>query len=583
VDVDDGATPWFNLSCQPNFYDLSVTNISPNKVFTNEVFDYTIVIYCEGFGVASGLLATNTLPPGVSFVSSSLSCVVSNQQVICLLPDVEAGRTNAFTITVKAPGTTGTISNHVAVTANADEFAPDNNTHFLESQVLDRPFTVQSTSPRLGAQDIAPDASILVSFYGEVDTSTIDADSFIVRSRWHGEVAGSLSFPHGQVRFNPTEDFTRGDRVEVYLGNTIQSLTGSNLQAHAFSFRIKSLGCANYSLTDSGQALGTGTSVRVAIGDLDGDDDLDIVTIKAYDFTRAVQIWLNNGLGQMTLDTETLFGGPLQQPALGDLDRDGDLDLVITVFNAPNRVFFNNGNGQFTDSGQFLGFADSWGLCLADFDGDGDLDVHFANDQGGSRVWLNIGAGFFTDSGQSLGSSPRSACLAADFDGDGDMDIYYGAGSSSDESQLWLNDGHGVFTNALWEGVGCVEAAILGDVNGDGQLDVVSMGGDLGVWATLNNGDGTFGGDDLDFDDYGSVGGDLGDLDGDCDLDLIITNNDRYETEIRRNNGSGRFNQNGPSIIPEENNDARFVDFDGDGDLDLLLVQQANGDRIYFN
>ena len=106
---------------------------------------------------------------------------------------------------------------------------------------------------------------------------------------------------------------------------------------------------------------------------------------------------------------------------LGDLDGDGDLDAVSL-----GSVALNDGSGQFTDSGQNLGY---WvgGISLGDVDNDGDLDVFFARRHQQNELWLNDGSGTFTNSGQKFNESGRSADAAmADLDGDGDLDIFVG-------------------------------------------------------------------------------------------------------------------------------------------------------------
>jgi hypothetical protein len=61
--------------------------------------------------------------------------------------------------------------------------------------------------------------------------------------------------------------------------------------------------------------------------------------------------------------------------ALGDLDGDTDLDAFVVYNNSSDRVYLNDGSGTFTDSGQSLGIADDWGnfVWLGDIDGDNDL------------------------------------------------------------------------------------------------------------------------------------------------------------------------------------------------------------------
>ena len=93
--------------------------------------------------------------------------------------------------------------------------------------------------------------------------------------------------------------------------------------------------------------------------------------------------------------------------ALGDVDGDGDLDAVMAAGSSnPNKLLLNDGSGNFTDSGQELGGEYySMDVALGDVDGDGDLDAVFARYVDPNEVWFNDGSGNFTDSGQEIGHS----------------------------------------------------------------------------------------------------------------------------------------------------------------------------------
>jgi len=118
-----------------------------------------------------------------------------------------------------------------------------------------------------------------------------------------------------------------------------------------------------------------------------------------------------------------------QDVALGDLDGDGDLDAFVVNSNGHNTVWLNDGRGHFGDSGQMLGYSIGHAIDLGDVDGDGDLDA-FVGNNGANEVWLNDGGaqggtpGNFTDSGQTLGNSYARVVSLADLDGDSDLDAF---------------------------------------------------------------------------------------------------------------------------------------------------------------
>ncbi len=103
---------------------------------------------------------------------------------------------------------------------------------------------------------------------------------------------------------------------------------------------------------------------------------------------------------------------------------------MVTNYGAANRVYRNDGSGAFTDSGQTLGgtnFSES--IVLGDIDGDGNLDMVVNNNTEGRRVYRNDGTGTFTDTEQILSSNSGRDLTLGDVDGDGDLDIMFGNGN----------------------------------------------------------------------------------------------------------------------------------------------------------
>jgi hypothetical protein len=174
----------------------------------------------------------------------------------------------------------------------------------------------------------------------------------------------------------------------------------------------------------------------------------------------------------------------------GDIDRDGDLDVVV-LNRGQERVLVNDGDGVFTDetAARFPVTTDSTrGGGLADLDGDGDLDVVTGNSRGEPvALFLNHG-GFFK--AKSFGMVPLpnetdSGLELVDLEGDGDLDVYLpnagqfvaGHGFAGGPDRYFRNNGNGKFkerTDKHFDPPSDPSTdAAFGDVDGDGDLDLL--------------------------------------------------------------------------------------------------------------
>ncbi|MBF0383521.1 MAG: VCBS repeat-containing protein, partial [Magnetococcales bacterium] len=361
-------------------------------------------------------------------------------------------------------------------------------------------------------------------------------------------------------------------------------------------------------MTGINQGLAPSGTTNGALGDLDNDGDLDAFIPR---FGPSDRIYMNEGTGKFTdsgqrVGTASGFTHATWAVALGDLDNDGDLDVFVGMTTGsaaaprPNHILLNNGDGTFQDSGQVLGVDKTAAVALEDVDGDGDLDALVLN-QGASRVLLNNGSGLFTDTGQSLPSG--GGISVGDVDGDGDSDFVIASGSTRTD-KLFLNDGKGTFTDSgqsfnVYHGTYALnyssEDVKLGDLDGDGDLDIfmginsnanISVGSR--VW--INNGSGQFTstGQQLGNPSYrlDIRGMDLGDLDGDGDLDVIFTHylGSRQPDWILLNDGLGHFSDGG--FLPNTHSNSSSIalaDLDNDGDLDGFVFVYGDTDYVWIN
>jgi hypothetical protein len=220
------------------------------------------------------------------------------------------------------------------------------------------------------------------------------------------------------------------------------------------------------------------------LADLNGDGLIDVFAIVMTDKGAKGRIYLNDKRGRFQYAGQPLGQGILAAVELGDVNGDGAIDAVLCGWRntdtdpCPNRVLLNDGQGRFTETGQVFDEAlrHSHGLALGDLDRDGDLDIVLVTQQEPfARLCLNDGKGRFT-AGRTLGTNGVEKVAVVDLDGDGSLDIFL---ACIGPNEVWLNDGQANFTDSkLRLGTEWSWEVAVGDVNNDGLLDlfVVNLG-----------------------------------------------------------------------------------------------------------
>jgi hypothetical protein len=299
--------------------------------------------------------------------------------------------------------------------------------------------------------------------------------------------------------------------------------------------------------------------------------------------------------------------------SLGDVDGDGDLDLLATRGYDPTAksykgdrslLYLNDGRAAFTrqESPWSDEEAPDSGATLADVDGDGDLDA-YVNTQlkKPNRYFRNEGSGRFVAAELGEATQDKSSNFSssfADIDRDGDLDLYVSGPT------LELNDVNLAFRNdagrfvavtgtVIDNGKNNPAAALWGDLDNDGDSDLLVANSDvlrLSKYPAApiehsviyrNDGNWKFSmtdGQAFATAAHPAISAALGDLDNDGDLDLFLGSH-VYQVEPRPdwlfiNDGKGRFSL-APQTFPthtETATGAVFADFNGDGNLDLLAT-----------
>jgi hypothetical protein len=217
-------------------------------------------------------------------------------------------------------------------------------------------------------------------------------------------------------------------------------------------------------------------SANVSIGDLDGDGDLDLVLAKGRHTPLLDRVLLNDRKGGFVASDLGPISDRTYTAALADVDGDGDLD-VLTSNDTPDKklVYLNNGKVQFAVAG-------TWGVAewstrnaaVADLNGDGRVDVIAANRPGPSFVCLNQGNGRFTAECIAIPAKSATSIVPGDFDKDGFIDLAVPSRDGG-QSHIYFNDGKAGFARTTPFGPpdAAARVAAAADFNGDTSLDLV--------------------------------------------------------------------------------------------------------------
>ncbi len=322
-------------------------------------------------------------------------------------------------------------------------------------------------------------------------------------------------------------------------------------------------------------------------GDIDSDGDIDIIAATSFDDTIA---WYEN------LDGQGNFG-PLQvistnadyamSVSSSDIDGDGDLDVISGSREDHKLAWYKNIDGQGTFGSQLIistSVTSVYSIQSTDIDGDGDLDIIVADFGNNMVAWYeNIdGQGNFNSKIISPLEITPYAVYPADLDGDGDMDVLCAAWQGNRITWFENLDGDGNFGPArvISINANAGQSVFAEDIDADGDMDVLftSLVDDKVAWHKNLDGLGNFGAEQIiTLNANGATCVYAADLDNNGSIDALSTSEDGKIAWYKNTDGLGIF---GPQeIISTQTNLPNSIfatDIDGDGDNDVV----ANGGNI---
>ncbi|MCA8938385.1 MAG: VCBS repeat-containing protein, partial [Planctomycetes bacterium] len=452
-----------------------------------------------------------------------------------------------------------------------------------------------SYNPDRNSADVARSLPINLGVTFDSSMTTPTAGDIMVRSGFRGfrQSGSNLTLSSSTVTTNAqltTLTPFAGEMLEVSYTSGVTNADSAPINPFVYRLFMETAPSAGKfdGISRILSAAGTGV-IDVQLADMDGDGNLDIVIADP-------SLKICFGLGGGHFSAPQAFGGVSAVDGFGiaDLDSNGSPDVVALRGTSASALtptlLFNNGSGGVASSASLAdGFFENADLRFGDVNGDGTCDLVIFGDREGSidiATYSNNGSGTFSLLDVVSYSSIQPFDLG-DIDNNGSLDVLFPSGTG--DLLALLNPGDGDFSvngmiNIVNQALATVHDVAIGDWDLDNDNDVFINLGNQGC--SVFQWEGAF-----PLVTHADIGGSrtfttvqLGDIDGDGDLDPVFTSSQVGNTSIVKsagNGGSAGFQALKASIPASDG--LRLGDLDGDGDLDAIILRNGQAIEILFN
>ncbi|HKY42722.1 MAG TPA: FG-GAP-like repeat-containing protein [Pyrinomonadaceae bacterium] len=314
----------------------------------------------------------------------------------------------------------------------------------------------------------------------------------------------------------------------------------------------------------------------IAVGDFNNNNRPDLAL--GFSFSPFVGVMLDDGQGEFIQPVGFFMGagGNVASLAVGDLNGDNNADIVTANRNTGNiSIFFGNGAGNFNPQAPFTVNANPKFVGIGDFNGDGKRDLIVTHEPPANAViLLGDGLGGFTQTGGSPQPAVHEVAVG-DFNNDGRSDVAAG-NSPQNNVSIFLSDATGHLNLASTTPSAGIQTEMrlhVGDLDGNNQPDVfVANLNRSNISVFLGNGAGGL----SEVTNFASeptpVSITSADFDGDSKLDLAVAINGGQIVSLYSGNGTGGFTPPVPYPVGLNPNGVVSGDFNQDSKPDLAVL-----------